>query len=202
VSFLERTGLYTSAFLLGFGLMGYEMLGSRYLNPYFGSGINTWAALISTVLGALMIGYFVGGELADRRPDGKVAGVITIIAAIYLALLPPLADDIILTTIALFGDGPVGAIGATIALFLVPLAMIGSFSPFAIRLLLTRTDHAGRVAGWVYGISTIGNIAGTLVTTFVLIPSLGTRNNTYVFATVIGLVGLFLLFIQHRSAKR
>jgi predicted MFS family arabinose efflux permease len=176
------------------------MLGSRYLNPYFGSGINTWAALISTVLGALMIGYFFGGEIADRRPEGKVAGVITILAAIYLALLPPLADDIILTTIALFGDGSVGAIASTVALFLVPLALIGSFSPFAVRLLLTRTDQAGRVAGWVYGISTIGNIVGTLVTTFVLIPALGTRNITYVFAAVIGFVGLFL-FITRTKAR-
>jgi MFS family permease len=42
------------------------MLGSRYLNPYFGSGIYTWAALISTVLAALTLGYFLGGWLADR----------------------------------------------------------------------------------------------------------------------------------------
>ena len=193
---LQRAGLYTSAFVLGFALMGFEMLGSRYLNPYFGSGINTWAALISTVLGALMIGYFFGGELVDRRPDSRVSGVVTLVAAIFLALLPPLSDDIILSMIAVFGDGPSGAIASTIALFLVPLALVGSFSPFAVRLLLTRTDQAGRVAGWVYGISTIGNIVGTLVTTFVLIPSLGTRNITYVFAAVVGLVGFFLLAIR------
>ena len=42
------------------------MLGSRYLNPYFGSGIYTWAALISTVLIALTAGYFLGG--VARRP--------------------------------------------------------------------------------------------------------------------------------------
>jgi predicted MFS family arabinose efflux permease len=201
MSLIERQGLYASAFVLGFALMGYEMLGSRYLNPYFGSGINTWAALISTVLGALMIGYFFGGELADRRPDGKVAGVVIIVSAIYLALLPPFADDCILAMIAVFGDGSAGAIAATIVLFLVPLALIGSFSPFAVRLLLTRADHAGRVSGWVYGISTIGNIVGTLVTTFLLIPSLGTRNITYVFAAVVGLIGLFLLMMRTNAAK-
>ena len=43
------------------------MLGSRYLNPYFGSGIYTWASLISTVLAALTVGYFLGGWLADRQ---------------------------------------------------------------------------------------------------------------------------------------
>jgi hypothetical protein len=47
-------------------VMSFEMLGSRYLNPYFGSGIYTWAALISTVLIALTAGYFLGGALADR----------------------------------------------------------------------------------------------------------------------------------------
>src|SRR5262249_7523787 len=41
--------LYLVAFVTGGIVMSFEMLGSRYLNPYFGSGIYTWAALISTV---------------------------------------------------------------------------------------------------------------------------------------------------------
>ena len=44
-------------FLLGSVVMGYEMLASRYLFPYFGGSIGTWGALISTVLAALMFGY-------------------------------------------------------------------------------------------------------------------------------------------------
>ncbi len=45
------------------------MLGSRYLFPYFGGGIGTWASLISTVLCALAIGYFAGGAIVDRYPS-------------------------------------------------------------------------------------------------------------------------------------
>ena len=40
--------LYSAAFVTGGIVMSFEMLGSRYLNPYFGSGIYTWSALIST----------------------------------------------------------------------------------------------------------------------------------------------------------
>jgi hypothetical protein len=42
--------IYLGAFITGAIVMSFEMLGSRYLNPYFGSGIYTWASLISTVL--------------------------------------------------------------------------------------------------------------------------------------------------------
>ena len=41
--------IYFVAFVTGAIVMSFEMLGSRYLNPYFGSGIYTWASLISTV---------------------------------------------------------------------------------------------------------------------------------------------------------
>ena len=57
---------FLDAFFVGSVLMGFEMLGSRYLFPYFGGGIGTWAGLISTVLCALTIGYFVGGAFVDR----------------------------------------------------------------------------------------------------------------------------------------
>ena len=59
------------AFVVGGVLMGFEMLGSRYLFPYFGGGIGTWAGLISMVLCALAIGYFTGG--GDRRAPSVAA---------------------------------------------------------------------------------------------------------------------------------
>src|SRR5215475_8579314 len=76
--------IYVVAFISGAIVMSFEMLGSRYLAPYFGSGIYTWAALISTVLAALCVGYFIGGALADRRPSAAVLGVTVLVGSAYV----------------------------------------------------------------------------------------------------------------------
>ena len=73
--------IYLVAFVTGAIVMSFEMLGSRYLNPYFGSGIYTWASLISTVLAALCVGYFIGGIAADRYPSATVLGVTVLIGS-------------------------------------------------------------------------------------------------------------------------
>src|ERR1700737_2874400 len=79
-----RAVIYIVAFVTGAIVMRFEMLGSRYLNPYFGSGIYTWAVLISTVLAALTAGYFLGGRLADRHPSASVLGATVLIGSVYI----------------------------------------------------------------------------------------------------------------------
>ena len=74
--------IYIVAFVTGAIVMSFEMLGSRYLNPYLGSGIYTWAALIATVLGALTAGYFLGGFIADRTVSATVLGAIVTLASL------------------------------------------------------------------------------------------------------------------------
>ena len=72
---------------LGFVTLGFEMVASRILTPLFGSGIYTWATIISIVVAGLMAGYFLGGMLADRFPDFGFAAVIKFVAAAYLILV-------------------------------------------------------------------------------------------------------------------
>src|SRR3989440_2367529 len=87
--------VYLVAFITGAIVMSFEMLGSRYLNPYFGSGIYTWAALISTVLAALCVGYFLGGWLADRRPSPRLLGVAVVLGSLYVLILPVFAERLL-----------------------------------------------------------------------------------------------------------
>jgi hypothetical protein len=93
------------------------------------------------------------------------------------------------------GDGPVATLSASTVLLLVPLSLLGTFSPIAVSLLTRSANDAGRVAGLVYGVSTIGNVAGTLLTTFILIPSIGSRNITYIFAAMLAVCAA-LLFVS------
>jgi hypothetical protein len=186
--------IYASAFVVGGVLMGFEMLGSRYLFPYFGGGIGTWASLISTVLCALAIGYFAGSAIVAQFSSQRTIGLFILIAAAYLACVPATADPVMEKILDRFGDGPSATLTAATALLLVPLSLLGTFSPIAVSLLTRSAEEAGRVAGLVYGVSTMGNVAGTLFTTFTLIPTVGSRAITYIFAAVLaGCAGVLFL---------
>src|SRR3954469_24825226 len=87
--------IYLVAFITGAIVMGFEMLGSRYLAPAFGAGIYTWASLISTVLAALCAGYFLGGLLADRYPSPSVLAATVATGSIYMLLLPAFSDEVV-----------------------------------------------------------------------------------------------------------
>ena len=192
--------IYAVAFVTGAIVMSFEMLGSRYLNPYFGSGIYTWASLISTVLAALTVGYFIGGALADRRPSAAVLAITVFGGSLYLLLLPLFAQGILEKVLAGFDDVRSGSLAAAMAIMFFPVTLFGMYSPFAIRLLLRSAHRSGVVSGTVYGISTAGSIIGTLGTTFLLIPTMGSRAITI----ALGAAGILaaLLLIALRSGGR
>src|SRR5947207_2474902 len=113
--------IYLVAFVTGAIVMSFEMLGSRYLNPYFGSGIYTWAALISTVLAALTAGYFLGGWLADRTVSPTVLGATVLIASLYLLALPSFAEAVLEFVLADIDDVRTGSLLAALAVMFFPV---------------------------------------------------------------------------------
>src|SRR5690349_18008877 len=127
--------IYLAAFITGAIVMSFEMLGSRYLAPYFGAGIYTWAALISTVLAALCVGYFLGGALADRHPSPLVLGTTVAVGSIYLLVLPAFADPLLQFFVGAIDDIKLGSLAAALTIMFFPVTFFGMYSPFAIRLL-------------------------------------------------------------------
>jgi spermidine synthase len=188
-----RVIVYAGAFITGAIVMSFEMLGSRYLNPYFGSGIYTWASLISTVLAALSIGYFAGGRVADRHPSARVLGAAVLIGSAFILALPSFSTVLLETLLDAIDDIKAGSLISAFVLMFVPVAFYGAYSPFAIRLLLRSTHASGGVSGGVYAISTAGSIVGTLGTTFLLIPAIGTRTITFTLGTVGMACGMALI---------
>jgi hypothetical protein len=191
-------------FLLGVSLMGVEMAAMRMLTPYFGSSIDIWACMISTVMLSLMAGYYLGGLVADRAPRTQVLGAVVLAAGIFLCAVPPLATPVLDAMSDQFGQGDhntltLGALLSAILMMFLPMTLLSFFSPFAVRLLLADTAHGGRVAGSVYSITTIGNIVGTLGTALGLMRFMGSRDIMFSFAALIIVCGLALIGLRTRA---
>ena len=195
-SVLFRSAIYVVAFVTGAIVMSFEMLGSRYLNPYFGNGIYTWAALISTVLAALTAGYFLGGLIGDRTVSAAVLGAIVGLASLYLLVLPSFAGAILDLVLDTVDDVRLGSLYAALSIMFLPVMLFGVYSPFAIRLVMRTAQHSGTVSGTVYGVSTAGSIVGTLGTTFFLIPLIGTRAITFLLGAAGLCSGLLLITLD------
>ena len=194
--------LFLLIFLSGFALMGFEMLGSRYLNPYFGSGITTWACLIAVVLFAMMVGYTVGGIVADRSREIWIVASVLSVVGVYLILVAFLANRVMESIMLSAGYDFWGTMVAAVALTFLPVALLAALSPFFVRLLLKELEYGGRITGAVYGVSTMGNVLGTLVTVFVFIPNVGTSKITVVFGGVLIACGVASLILSRSGAVR
>jgi len=175
---------------LGFVTLGFEMVASRILTPLFGSGIYTWATIISIVVAGLMAGYFLGGITADRHPGFGLAALIKLGAAAYLFLVFALTAGALEDFIDLIPNEIAALFASGVVICFPPLVILGMYSPLAVRLALRDPRDAGKVSGFLFAISSLGNIVGIIVTTFVLIPSIGTRAITLGFATFLVLSGL------------
>jgi predicted membrane-bound spermidine synthase len=181
-------------FAVGMGSLGAEIAAVRLLAPYFGASTVVWANTIGVVLVALSIGYWLGGRLADRRPELRGLCMVALVASGLLALVPFVADpllDVAVDALDSVSAGAfLGSLLAVLALVAVPVLLLGTVAPYAIRLGVTTLEEAGRVSGRLYAISTAGSLVGTLSSSLLLIPLVGTRRTFLIFALTIAVVAL------------
>ena len=196
----ERPGslaLGALVFGAGVGALATEITASRLIAPYFGSSTIVWANLIGIVLAALATGYWLGGRVADRRPEPSLLGFVVLGAAVCVAAIPFVAKPFLELAVDGLDDASVGAvIGSFMAVLLIcapPVVLLGMVSPFAIRLAVTSIATAGAVAGRLYALSTAGSLVGTFLPALVLIPAVGTQRTFLVIAALLALSSCFLL---------
>jgi spermidine synthase len=191
VASVSRRRLGVVVFTAGAGTLATEIAASRLLAPYFGSSTVVWANIIGLILVYLSVGYWIGGKVADRRPEPRLLGWIVLVAALVIAVLPFVARPVLDLTVQGLDTISVGAVVgsffAALLLFAVPVTLLGAVSPFAVRLALDDVSQAGAVAGRLYALSTLGSIVGTFVSALVAIPLIGTQR------TMLGAAALLVL---------
>lgn len=191
--------LISQVFVAGACSLAVEVSASRLLAPYFGDTLFVWANLIGLILLYLTIGYYVGGRVADRYPRASVFYTLSIVAALFIALIPLVAHPVLSWTQTLFASNPLGvfygSLLAVILLFVIPTILLGCVSPFAIRLSIEQTGSSGRIAGKLYAISTVGSMFGTFLPVLLLLPNIGTSKTFLAFGLVLLLTSLLGLWL-------
>lgn len=158
-------------FVCGAALMALELVAARVLAPALGNSIFVWGSVISIVMIALSLGYWAGGQLADKRDASRVLAPL-IAAAGVLTVLAPLVAEAVLPRAAQLGPR-LGSLVASALIFFLPALLLATVSPLSVRLAASRGfERIGRSAGGLYAISTAGSVVGTLATAFWLIPML------------------------------
>ena len=189
-----RKYLYFTVFISGMTSLAAEFGASRLLGNVFGTSNPVWAAIIGLILIYLTVGYFLGGRWADRSPHPKTMYGILAWAAFTLGVVPYVAGPVLRAAANAFDNLQIGILAGAfvgvLVLFTVPVTLMGMISPFAIRLSMKDTGHAGNTAGTIYGISTIGSFIGTFLPTLILIPTIGTTCTFLVFSMTLLLVAL------------
>jgi spermidine synthase len=190
-----RLGLV--AFLVGAGTLATEISASRLLAPSFGASTVVWANIIGLTLAYLALGYWLGGRLADRRPEPRVLATILLVGAAALAVTPFAARPLLRWAVngvdAVAVGSVVGSFFAALALFAIPVTALGAAAPFLVRLAVRSVAEAGRVAGRLYALSTAGSLVGTFVAALIAIPFAGTQRTLVATAACVALGSALLV---------
>ncbi len=203
---MDRRYLYFAVFASGMTSLAVELSASRLLGPAFGVSNLVWASIIGLILIYLTLGYFVGGRWADRSPYPRTLYTVLAWAGFTTGLVPLIARPVLTWAADAFDQLQVaalfGSFTAVLILFIVPVTLLGTTSPFAIRLAIDDPTRAGSISGRIYAISTLGSFIGTFLPVLVLTPTIGTTYTFMTFAVFLNLVALVGLWLSNgwRSA--
>jgi hypothetical protein len=177
---------YVVVIVLGILSMGFQLLASRLLNPHFGSSIIVWAWLISTFLAAFSIGSMVGGWISNLAPAARRRGQVlgAVLAVVSLAVTALFGRAMLGQIEIAFTETSTALLVSCLGIFFLPVTSLSLFGPQCVQFLASRGTPPGKASGIVYGVSTLGNIAGVMLTAFALIPHLPVSTLLYLWLAV------------------
>lgn len=196
---MKKIYLYITVFFSGMTALAVELSASRLIGNVYGSSNLVWASVIGLILIYLTLGYWLGGRLADKHPNHQYFYKILMWASLTVGLVPMVSRPILRLTANALDRYQMGVIaGAFITiliLFVIPVTLVGMVSPFALKLTLKDASQAGKTAGRLSAISTLGAFIGTFLPVLILVPLIGTYRTFLFFSSLLMLIATIGYFI-------
>lgn len=184
-------------FLSGFCSLVYQTVWLREFRLIFGASTLATAAVLSIFMAGLGAGSAFLGRRADKHPNGLAYyGKLEVLIAATAALSPLLTFLVRKIYYATGGSGVLGDGGATVVRLVlsvivisIPTFLMGGTLPAATRSALAASDTSRRKLALLYGVNTLGAVAGTLVSTFWLLELFGNAATLAAAVVLNALVG-------------
>ena len=164
-----------------------EVAVTRLVAPYSGDTLETYTAAIGVALAAIALGARTGGHAADRRPPEPLLAVLLVLGGGTTLLARPV---VLLLGPQLAGAGPVTALLLVASGIALPVALLSAVPPVVVRTQLADLDRGGSVVGRFSAWGTVGALAGTVLTGYVLIALLPVSTVLLVCGGATALLGL------------
>jgi spermidine synthase len=158
-------------FLTSGSVLVLEILSLRLVAPYVGLTLETNTAVIGVALGAIAVGAWWGGRLADLVPPERLLGPLILGGGALVLAIAPLVRW---TGELVRGTDVTGVVLiAGVAVF-APAALLAAVTPVVVKARLATLAETGTVVGRLSGVGTLGAIVATFATGFVLVAMVPT----------------------------
>lgn len=166
-----------------------EILASRLLAPYVGVSLETFTAIIGTILAGIATGAWLGGLAADRIDPRRMLGPLIVAGGGFALLTVPVVRGLGNTS----GQGGSSAtVLLALAGFFLPSAVLSAVAPTVAKLQLQDLAKTGGVFGRLSGIGTLGALVGTFVTGFLLVARVPTSGVIFGLGATLVVTGVGL----------
>ena len=205
----ERASLLVPAcfFISGFAGLALEMVWSRLLALHIGGSAEAVTAVVTAYMAGLGLGSLVVASFVARiaRPL-RLYAALEIVVALFALASPVLLqapeglyrlahDREEISRVLPFAV----RFGTSLALLMIPTLAMGGTLPLLVEDLTRRGGAYGSRVSVLYGINTIGAVAGTAIAGFALLPAFGNAATLRVAAGLDVLVAVLVPMVA-RSA--
>ncbi|HAG50473.1 MAG TPA: hypothetical protein DCL42_03960 [Deltaproteobacteria bacterium] len=202
-SFLLQIIVLAAFFLSGLSALVYEVVWMRMLTLTFGTTVFAVSAVLSAFMAGLAIGSYSLGSVVDRAKNPlKLYILLELGIGIYGFFTPLLfkhLDKIYLPFVNIMPESfyllSIVRFFLAFSVILVGTALMGGTLPALSKFYIKSIEDAGKGAGRLYGINTIGAVFGSILAGFALIPYIGVKETLYTAVVVNLLIAGFLLIL-------
>lgn len=194
----------------GFAALMYEVVWTKAFSLIIENTVYAFSTMLATFLAGLALGGLLSRRVISRQKDhilslGLIEGGIGLYGLLTIPLFRFLADYFYQVQGASnpFLDSWFLFTGTQVLLFagvmLIPTLLMGMALPLVCHMVSQKTQDlkgVGSKIGLVYSANTLGAVAGSLLASFALIPSLGLQKTLFAAAGT-NLSIAIILFLRH-----